>query len=159
VRAKTVVPARPKALWVTEISWDSRPPDPEGVAAEQQADWLADSLAVLWDQGVELVTWFRIRDQAPVPSYPTTNQSGVYLLGGEPKPSLKAWLFPLSCRRQVVWGRAPGPGPVVVERRAGAGWRTLATLEVGAGRVFQLRATGRGTVRARAGAAISRSCQ
>jgi hypothetical protein len=163
VHERTVLPARPKPLWVTEISWDSRPPDPDGVAAEQQADWLADSLAVLWRQGVELVTWFRIRDQAPVPSYGATNQSGVYFLGGDAKPSLDAWLFPLSCRRsgtrQVVWGRAPGAGPVSVERRAGSTWRTVATVDATASRVFQLRLATRGTVRARAGAVTSRSCQ
>ena len=91
VRHRTVLPARAKALWVTEMSWDSSPPDPDGVPAEQHAAWLSEALSVLRRQGVDVFTWFRIRDQAPVPSYAATNQSGLYLLSGEPKPALGAW--------------------------------------------------------------------
>jgi hypothetical protein len=36
-----VLPRRHKRLWVTEISWDSSPPDRLGVPAPRQAQWLA----------------------------------------------------------------------------------------------------------------------
>src|SRR6201999_1255 len=58
VRAGTVFPARAKPLWVTEMSWDTSPPDPDGVPAARAAQWLSDSLAILWGEGVDLVTWF-----------------------------------------------------------------------------------------------------
>jgi hypothetical protein len=92
VRAKTVRPAQRKQLWVTEVSWDSSPPDPDGVPAEQHAQWLKDAMTVLERQGVDVVTWFRLRDQAPVPNFGLTNQSGLYLLTGEAKPALQAFM-------------------------------------------------------------------
>jgi hypothetical protein len=92
VRARTVRPATRKQLWVTEVSWDSSPPDPDGVPAEQHAQWLSDAMSVLERQGVNVVTWFRLRDQPPVPNFGSTNQSGLYLLTGEPKPALQAFM-------------------------------------------------------------------
>lgn len=92
VRAKTVRPVQRKQLWVTEISWDSSPPDPDGVPANQHAAWLSDAFSVLERQGVDVATWFRLRDQPPVPSFGATNQSGLYLETGEPKPALYAFM-------------------------------------------------------------------
>ncbi|MBE2314499.1 cellulase family glycosylhydrolase [Solirubrobacter sp. CPCC 204708] len=91
-RAKTVRPATRKPLWVTEVSWDSSPPDPDGVPAQQHAQWLIEAMNVLERQHVEVVTWFRLRDQPPVPSFAATNQSGLYLVTGEPKPALAAFM-------------------------------------------------------------------
>ena len=157
-----MLPKRAKPTWVTEISWDSRPPDPDAVSAERQAAWLSQALAILWRQRVALVTWFRIRDQPPVPSFAATNQSGVYLLSGEPKPSLQAFVFPLACDRAGattrVWGRAPAPGQVILERERGGAWRRVRAIQVGSGRVFQARLTGRATFRAREDAAASLPC-
>ena len=39
-RARHVLPAGAKRLWVTELSWDTSPPDPNGVPAAKQARWL-----------------------------------------------------------------------------------------------------------------------
>ena len=150
---------------MTEISWDSRPPDPDGVSAERQADWLADALPSSGARASSVVTWFRIRDQAPVPSYGATNQSGVYLLAGEPKPSLAAWLFPLSCRRSggrqagVGEGAAAGPGDRRAPRRHRLARRGARSTR-GARACSQLRLAGATEPSARARApAISRSCQ
>ena len=100
---------------------------------------------------------------APFRASVPVQDSAFRLLSGEPKPSLAAWQFPLSCTRSgkdtLVWGRAPGPGPVIVERRAGAGWRSVRTVDVGRARVFRLRLSGRPTVRGRATTMTSRSCQ
>jgi hypothetical protein len=51
-----------------------------------------EAMRLLERQGVDVVTWFRLRDQPPEPSYAATNQSGLYLLSGEPKPSLQAFM-------------------------------------------------------------------
>ena len=155
--------ARRHAVWVTELSWDSSPPDPRGVPAQEQARWLEESLYVLWRNGVDTVTWFLARDQAPIPSYADTYQSGVFLRDGTPKPSATAFAFPLVAERLPggrarIWGRAPAAGPVVVQRRAGTRWVAIATFRASApGRVFTSTAPLRpGTkLRARAGAATS----
>jgi hypothetical protein len=131
--------ARGKRMWVTEMSWDSSPPDPEGVPAARHAAWVSDAFFVLWKQGVDTITWFQIRDAAPQPSYAATNQSGVYLRDGTPKLAQQAFAFPFSCeragRRLRVWGLAPAAGDVRIE----AGGRVVATLRAGANRVFTAR--------------------
>src|SRR5207247_1394067 len=71
-----------KRVWATEFSWDSRPPDPQGVPIDTQARWAEQSLYVLWRQGVDAAVWFQIRDQLPQPSYGATYQSGTYFNGG-----------------------------------------------------------------------------
>ena len=65
-RAEAAGRARPRKrhrVWVTEISWDSRPPDPDGVPAATHARWLAESLYVLWRGGVDTVAWYLGRDR------------------------------------------------------------------------------------------------
>ncbi len=162
VSRRTVVPARAKQAWVTEVSWDSSPPDPDGVSGARQAAWLSQALSILWRQHVAVVTWFRMRDQPPVPSYAATNQSGVYLLSGEPKTVAAGLRLPASpanaCGRgtTAVWGRAPGAGPG--HRRAprrGGAWRRVRHDQVGRARMLQARLTGRATFRAREAAAAS----
>ena len=78
-RSRTALPATGKRIWVTELSWDSSPPDPFGVPEIRHAKWLADALHLLWKQRVEVVLWFRVVDEAPSPSYAATNQSRPYL--------------------------------------------------------------------------------
>lgn len=163
-RAGTVRPNRPKQLWVTEISWDSRP-DPDGLTLADQATYLEGALYVMWRQGVDVVTWYLLRDQAPVPSFATTYQSGVFARGPQPsadqaKPSFTAFAFPFTAYRSsgvaTLWGMAPaglGATTVTIEAYTGTAWRPVATLRAGANRVFDGRLrVGRGTqLRARAG--------
>ena len=163
VRKRRVLPRRRKRVFVTEISWDSRPPDPDGVAAQTHARWLADSFFQLWRQGVDTVTWFGLRDQRPVPSYAETYQSGVLLASGRAKPAARAFRFPFvmsrSGRGAVAWGRSPVSGAVVIEERRGGGWRRRRALRVRRGGVFLVRLGAvRGSVfRARSGAERSLS--
>jgi hypothetical protein len=128
--------ARGKRLWVTEMSWDSDPPDPDGVPERAHSEWVSDSFFVLWKQGVDTVTWFQIRDQAPEPSFAATNQSGVYLRDGTPKLSQQAFAFPFSCERSGrklrVWGLAPAAGLVTIQ----SGGASVAFFTAGADRVF-----------------------
>lgn len=154
-------PPRRRRIWVTEISWDSRPADPDGVPERRHADWLAQALYVLARQGVDTVTWFQVRDSPPGPgrNYGVTSQSGVLLRSGRPKFAATAFRFPLvavrPAGRTTVWALAPTSGPLVVERRTKRGWTAvLRRSSVRRGTIVQRRFTGlrRGTVlRARAG--------
>jgi hypothetical protein len=154
LRFGTVLPKRPKRTWVTEVSWDSSPPDPFGVPEMRHAQWLERALYVLWRQGVDTVLWYRVRDERPVPSYAESYQSGVLFADGAPKLAATAFRFPFVVRRAgkqtLVWGRSPALGTLIIERKTGAAWREVARRPVGVGTVFTKRiAIRKGTLRAR----------
>ena len=126
-RSGRALPRKRHRLWVTEVSYDSSPPDPQGVPAARHARNVAEAFFLLWRQGVDTITWFQIRDQLPHPSYAATNQSGVYFADGRPKLAQRTFAFPLVAERAGrgalrVWGRAPVAGLVRIERRAGRRW-------------------------------------
>lgn len=142
-RLHTIGGARHHQVWVTELSWDSSPPDPQGVPAATQARWLEQSLALLWREGVSTAMWYQIVDAPPTPSYAASYQSGVYLIDGRPKPSATAFRFPFVLvgavhhSRALFWGRAPLGGAVAIEARSRGHWRPVRTLRPAAGGVFQ----------------------
>jgi hypothetical protein len=152
---------------VTEFSWDSSPPDPAGVPAALEGRWVAEALYRMWSAGVSLVTWFSLRDR-PVGTSPY--QSGL-LYGGapyprsRPKPAFTAFRFPFVAFRRSqhvqIWGRTPtgATAAVVIEQRAGSGWRQVRTLHANGVGIFSasLPAGGSGSMRARlsAGGATS----
>jgi len=155
VATKRVLPARRKPFWATELWWDSNPPDPHGVPLRRHARFLAESVFELWRQGAGAYVWWYLRDQAPgAAGYAATQQSGLLYHDGAPKPAYRAFQFPFVARRErgrlLLWGRAPAPGAVVVERRTPGGWVRLARVEVGRARVFLLRLDAAGPLRARA---------
>jgi hypothetical protein len=161
-RVGHVLPAGPKQLWVTEISWDSSPPDPNGVPILEQAHWLEQSLYVLWRQGVDTVLWLQIVDSPPIPNYGSTYQAGLYYLGGGAKPAAQAFRFPFVTRRlsaaQIqAWGRSPGDGDLAIERLRGARWVVLRRLSVQVDQVFtsDLAVRGGAVLRAQLGAQTS----
>jgi hypothetical protein len=150
-------------FWVTEFSWDTKPPDRTAVPIRLHARWVAEALYRMWRDGVSLVTWFQLRDQpinnaAPGDSF----QSGLYfrcasgLPCDRPKLSLTAFRFPFvafrSGSRVLVWGRTPGgkTGSVTVEQQQGHRWKRLAKLRAGGSGIFtrRLRTSGRGPLRA-----------
>lgn len=154
VRAGNVVPKRPKPVWATEMSWDSSPPDPKGIPAVQQARYLAGAMYVLWRQGVSALYWWNLRDDAPGRGYEYTLQSGVYFRGAtvaddRPKPSLQAMRFPFVAYRAYsnfrghgtakLWGLAPEPGTVRIQRRSGSRWVTVKRVRARGDHVFSLR--------------------
>jgi hypothetical protein len=161
VRAGTVRPRRTKPLWITEIAWDSRP-DPDGLTLAKQATYLEESLYLLWRQGASVITWYLLRDEPPVPSYPLSRQTGVFLRGATPsadrrKPSFTAFRFPFTAVRSGgvarLWGMVPDAGKrtsVVVERRRGSRWVRVTTLRSGTDRLFTGRVAVRAGVRLRA---------
>jgi hypothetical protein len=140
------------ALWVTEFSWDSNPPDPAGVPIKLLSRWVAEGLYRMWANGFSLVTWFQVRDQ------PLSNffQSGLWYIDGKPKPSLQAFRFPfvaLPTGTQVqVWGRTPplDSGPVQVQQSLGGAWHPVTTLTPNRYGIFQARLSvpARGRMRA-----------
>jgi hypothetical protein len=142
-RRGTVVSKKPPEFWVTEFSWDTRPPDPLGVPLALHARWVSEALYRMWTAGVSAVIWFRLQDD---PLRQTPYQSGFYFANGKAKYSLEAYRFPFVAFRTgngsvSVWGRTPPdkPGPVIVEGRRGGRWTTLARVSVGASGVFARR--------------------
>jgi hypothetical protein len=157
------LPARPKPFWAPEIWWDSSPPDPRGVPLRRHARYVTEALYTLWRQGVSAVIWWYLRDQLPgTAGFAATQQSGLLFHDGRPKPAYRAFRFPFLARREpggraLLWGKAPAPGPLLVERRTPRGWAPLARPVAGPSRVFAMRADARGSfvARARQGAATS----
>jgi hypothetical protein len=143
-RLHTVGGARHHQVWVTELSWDSSPPDPHGVPAAMQARWLEQSFALLWREGVSTAMWYLIVDAPPLPSYAASYQSGVFTIDGRPKPSATAFRFPFVLvgaaqhSRALFWGRAPLSDPVTIEAHVHGHWKPVRTLRPGAGGVFQV---------------------
>ena len=145
----------PQQLWVTEISWDSSPPDPAGVPVAEQARWLEQALYVLWRQGVTTVLWLQLVDAPPIPSYGSTYQAGLYYIDGTPKPAAQAFSFPFVSRRLnrghiQAWGRAPHGGKLAIEQWRRGRWRVLRTLLVQRGQVFAVVLPVRGAAALRA---------
>ncbi|MEK6276644.1 MAG: hypothetical protein AABM29_01335 [Actinomycetota bacterium] len=134
-------------FWVTEFSWDSKPPDPGGLKSKLHARWMAESFFRMWKAGVSAVLWFGLRDQARGEKIGDTAQSGLYLRGSsiakdKAKRSLKSFRFPFVALRKgrkiLVWGRTPdsGPGKVRVEQNSGSGFRKIATLKANSDGIF-----------------------
>lgn len=161
-RAGHALPRGPKRLWVTEISWDSSPPDPHGVPIAGHARWLEQALYVLWSQGVDTVLWLQIVDAPPVPNYASTYQAGLYFIRGAAKPAAQAFRFPFITRRLSrgsvqAWGRAPEGGTVVIEIQRGSRWVAVRRLSVALHHVFttMLAVRGKAVFRAKTGAQTS----
>lgn len=129
-------------LWVTEMSWDSSPPDPGGVSMKILTRWASEAIYQSWKAGVRVFFWYSLRDQAKngLPWRDTT-QSGLYFRSSSlerdrPKRSLKAFRFPFVAysmnkgpkrKGAALWGRTPQgkPGKVVIQVKRKAGWRRL----------------------------------
>jgi hypothetical protein len=154
-RSHHVLPSGSKQLWVTETSWDSKPPDPNGVPINLQARFVEQTMFVLWSQGVDTVLWFQIEDSPPVPNYASTVQGGMYYLDGKPKPSAVAFRFPfvtkrLTSNRLLAWGRAPKGGKLTIEQLVAGRWKAIRTLRLKGHQVFEapLSIRGRASLRA-----------
>jgi hypothetical protein len=153
-RTGRVLPAGSKPLMVTEVSYDTDPPDPHGVAQPKAALWTEETLYELWSEGVNTISWYLIADQPPIPNYAATYQSGMYLINGTPKLSEQAFRFPLvvdtrNPKHEVLWTRVPAAGTLVVQRLAGGSATTLFSTAVSADEVVERVVTGgRGRFRA-----------
>jgi len=180
-RLRTVLPAGPKPVWVTEINWESAPQSPQGVPPALQAQWVSRALHRLWVAGVSLVDWEFLIDAYPgvratTPTGGTfeyTRYAGLYSAGpggdpagAAPKPFLLGFSFPfdplrVDRRRVRVWALLMRPGqPVVLQGQTrGGGWRTVAGLHADSHAVVNTLVTLAGAVRLRlvSGAFVSAS--
>jgi hypothetical protein len=128
-------------VWVTEIGYNSNPPIPGGLSLSTQARWLEQTFDELWAQGVSVVFWFQIVDQAPDPTYADVSDSGLFFVNGQPKPALTSFEFPEVASpgaktTMQVWGRAPSGGQLKVQVGSGSTWRTVRALRVSGGGTF-----------------------
>jgi len=117
-------------VWVTEFSWDSKPPDPNGLPMGLLSRWTAEAMYRSWKAGVDNFFWLSLRDWAR-PSglpYSQTVESGLWFRGNtlekdRPKQVLKAFRYPFvafrTSRGISVWGRTPASSPGNVTIRFG----------------------------------------
>lgn len=129
-RTGRALPHGHKQVWVTEFSWDTKPPDPNGIPVLERAKWMEQAFWELWREGVDTLCWFLIVDQPPVPNYAESYQSGLYYINGKAKPGLEAYRFPFVVQsighgQFQLWGITPRSGTVSVQRKVGGRWVTL----------------------------------
>jgi hypothetical protein len=140
-------------IWLTEYAYQTNPPDRLlGVSPALQARYVGEGSYVAYRTArVELLIHFLVRDEPNLARF----QSGLLTLAGKAKPAYAAYQLPLaqtarSGSRTALWGqlRAPGAGSSArIERRSSGAWRTVATVQPGAGRFFRWIGTlPRGTV-------------
>ena len=148
-RAKRAGRVSSTRMWVTEFSWDTKPPDPYGVPVREHARWVSEALYRMWRSGVDLVVWFQLRDNPHEGhQWGQTFQSGLFYrttalyFHEKPKPALRAFRFPfvaLPARRRIrFWGRTPNSEPTLirVERRIRGRWRAIRVVQANAEGIF-----------------------
>jgi hypothetical protein len=140
-----VLPAGEKPLWVSELWWDTNPPDSVlGVPLAKQARWIELADYLLWAQGVSVVINLPMVDIPLVPPDYSTLQSGIFFVDGTRKPSYQAYRFPFVTRRLddrtvLAWGKSPVRGPVRIQRLGPGGWTTVSRLDAVPDQPFQVR--------------------
>lgn len=152
-------------LWITELSWDSKPPDPGGLPMAIHTRWTAEALFRAWNAGVARFFWFSLRDFPANHPVLGVLQSGLYFRGAtaaedQPKKSLYAFRFPFVAYSKpkgfYFWGRTPNSrvGRVLIQIRQGGRWRNTEVVRADRHGIFEGVAKGgygrrkRGSVRA-----------
>jgi hypothetical protein len=142
--------SRHTPLWITEVSWDSNPPDPGGLPMSILKRWTAEALFTAWRAGIDTVMWYSLRDSAPqsdTPSY-LIPEAGLFFRGAtvaqdQPKPFLYSFRFPFVAyprkKGLFFWGRTPSSagGKVVIQVRKRRGWLKAATVRADEFGIFQ----------------------
>jgi len=163
VRLHRVISPHPVKFWVTEFSWDTKPPRRHAAPMGLAARWTEEALYQMWRSGVSLVTWFGLQDRGGHGPY----QSGLFrhsrsLDDARAKPGRTAFRFPfvayLRHGRVSIWGRDATSDKelVTIQRRHGAHgrWRTVAKIRSNGAGIFKvslrLRATKKDWLRATA---------
>ena len=141
-RAGTVATPGRHPLWVTELWWETAPPDPyQGISPQLHARWLAQSIYLLWRQGANAVIYLSAGDGEYHPDLSLeVSGAGLFYLDGSAKPALRAFRFPFVVDRRgrglVAWGRAPAAGRVKIFRAHGGRAERVKSIRVGSGEVF-----------------------
>lgn len=75
----TIVSSKQVPVWITEFSWDTKPPDPKGLPMKIHTRWVSEALYRAWDAGVSNFFWFSLRDWRLTPgeSYADNLESGL----------------------------------------------------------------------------------
>jgi hypothetical protein len=134
-------------LWITEFSYDTKPPDPRGLPMAIATRWVSESIYVAWKAKVENFFWYSLRDELPEGrGYHNTIQSGLYYRGktvaaDRPKPTRAAFRFPFVAYpggKLSFWGRTPNGrrGSVRVQTLDGGHWKTVRTVSAGSDGTF-----------------------
>lgn len=123
-------------VWITEFSWDSKPPDPGGLRMGVLSRWTAEAMFRSWKAGVDNFFWLSLRDwkrPAGVP-FGQSIEAGLWFRGPKlredrPKRVLKAFRFPFVAFRHkrgiLVWGRTPNSKSGRVTIRFGHRYRKV----------------------------------
>jgi hypothetical protein len=152
---RRVLPRTTKSIWVTELGWNSKPPNHHGVPVAKDARWYEQAFYVLWQQGVHTIMATEIRDPPPS-SGSSSFGSGLYLYNGKSKgPMVTAYRFPFVGGRLKgstvhVWGRAPQAGRLAIQVLRSGHWSTLRRISVQRHSVFSTSLTLKGGARLRA---------
>lgn len=139
-------------LWVTEFSWDSKPPDPGGLPWNLQARWVAQAMYMMYKAEVATMVWFGLRDQARSPGqkWSETFESGLYLRGNtvaqdKPKKVLKVFRYPFYAQLAgkqgfSFWGRTPTSKTATIDlfgrRKGSGGYARVGTAKANANGIF-----------------------
>jgi hypothetical protein len=133
-------------LYLTEFGYNTRPPNPLGVTASQQAAYLNQAQYMAsTNPSVRALTQFLLVDdatKAPGPGYAATFQTGLEYLGGRRKPSFDAYQLTLHLPtakikrggKLLVWGLVRpasrlGPQKLSIQqRRSNGSYQTLKRL-------------------------------
>jgi hypothetical protein len=162
-RLHHVVSSHPVKFWVTEFSWDTKPPRRHAAPMALAARWTAESLYQMFRSGVSLVTWFGLQDKGGTSPY----QSGLYrhsrsLASARAKPVRTAFRFPfvayLGRGKVTIWGRDATSNKrlVTIQLRHGSRghYRTVAKISANRYGIFKaslkLKATSQDWLRASA---------
>jgi Cellulase (glycosyl hydrolase family 5) len=162
-RLHHVVSSHEVKFWVTEFSWDTKPPRRHAAPMALAARWTAESLYQMFRSGVSLVTWFGLQDRGGTSPYQSgLFRSGKSLASARAKPVRTAFRFPFVAylgRGSVsIWGRDATSDKrlVTIQFRNGTQghWRTVAKVQSNRWGIFKaklkLKATSTSWLRATA---------
>jgi hypothetical protein len=160
-RTHRIRPGGRHELWATELWWNTKPPNKFGFSVRKQAKWIEQAFYLLWKQGASVVINLEIRDAA-LTDPASSLQSGTFFHNGKKKPSYRSFRFPFvthrTGRRNIrAWGKSPDGGKLKVQRKSKRGWRTLRSIRVRRGEIFnpEIRQRGPATFRGKVGSSIS----
>ena len=130
----------PVRLWLTELGYQSSPPDRLlGVPPAVQASYIAGAAYVAWaTPRVDLLIQYLYRDEPSLANW----QSGLETTAGIRKPAMAAIEAPLAQVKRVgsktaLWGavrRGSGVRPYHLQRWTGTGWRSLGGVRLTGGK-------------------------
>ncbi len=136
-------------LWITEFSWDTKPPDPGGLSMKIARRWVPEALYRAWKAGVTRFFWYSLRDgeHTPSSSYKEANESGLYFRGptleqDQPKAILATFKFPFVSyplkNGLSFWGRTPSSasGKVAIQLWREGKWRNVLVANADAAGIF-----------------------